>query len=104
MASEHDSVPANYPDTPISDALTHFAHAEASFMMMESLMLLLLDRKVLTLQDLTDALETVIETKQGFVLEDRHPRIAEIAAGALRRMANSLAANRHASDASAEGP
>jgi hypothetical protein len=104
MAGEHDSVPAGYPGTPISDALTHFAYAEASFMMMESLMLVLLDRKVLTLEDLTSAIETVIETKQGFVLEDRHPRIAEIAAGALRQVANSLAANRHASDAPAEGP
>jgi hypothetical protein len=76
--------------SPESDL--HLAYAEASIMLLESLMLVLAQRQILSIEDLTDAVENAVETKKAFIAADLHPRIATIAAGVLRGIGNSLAA------------
>jgi hypothetical protein len=81
-----------------SDVATHLAYAEAAVMLVECLMLVLMEKKVLPLESLTQAVEAAIEAKQGLVKEGAHPQIAVIAAGVLSRIANSLAALEHGSN------
>lgn len=86
-----------------SDLTMHLAYAEAAVMLVECLMLMLVEKKVLPLESLTQAVEAAIEAKQGLVKDGAHPQIAGIAAGVLSKIANSLAAteqgrNGHAAD------
>jgi hypothetical protein len=74
------------------EKILHLAYAEASVVLLESLMLVLLERGVLSKDELVDALETSIETKRGFIDDGIHAEIAKLAAGTLTRIANSLAA------------
>src|ERR1700754_4741085 len=87
-------------DVPIAsaDVTLHLAYAEASVMLVECLMLVLMEKKVLPLESLTQAVEAAIEAKQGLVKESANPQIAVIAAGVLSRIANSLAAMEHGSN------
>jgi hypothetical protein len=85
------------PDSPLparseSETTLHLAYAQAAVMLIENLMALLAERKVLSLEELVETVETAIETKRNFVREREHPEIAAIAAGVLTSIANSLAA------------
>jgi len=80
---------------PSSDVATHLAYAEASVMLVECLMLVLMEKKVLPLESVTQAVEAAIEAKRGLVKEGTHPQIAVIAQGVLSKIANSLAAMEH---------
>ena len=75
-----------------AEKILHLAYAEASVVLIESLMLVLLERGVLSKDELFEALETSIETKKGFVDDGVHAEIAKFAAGTLTRIANSLSA------------
>jgi len=75
-----------------ADVQLHLAYAEASVLLIEALMLALIDRNVLSIDDLTAAVDTAVETKKGFIAAGEHPEISAIAAGVLRRIGNSLAA------------
>jgi hypothetical protein len=77
------------------DMEVHLAYAEASVMLIECLMIALLEKKVLPLEDLVDAVETALEAKQRLVRDGSHPQIATIAAGVLSKIANSVAASRY---------
>jgi len=87
-------------DSPLgsADVTLHLAYAEASVMLVECLMLVLMEKKVLPLEMLTQAVEAAIEAKQGLVKDGVHPQIAAIAGGVLSKIANSLAANEHRRD------
>jgi hypothetical protein len=80
---------------PSSDVAVHLAYAEAAVMLVECVMLVLMEKKVLPLDSLQQAVEAAIEAKQGLVKDGAHPQIAVIAAGVLSRIANSLAAMEH---------
>jgi hypothetical protein len=80
---------------PSADVAMHLAYAEASVMLVECLMLVLMEKKVLPLESLTQAVEAAIEAKQGLVKNGAHPQIAIIAQGVLSKIANSLAAMEH---------
>jgi hypothetical protein len=84
---------ATAPTAPV-DLDTHLAYAEASVMLVECLMLVLMEKKVVPIEDLVDAVETAIEAKQELIRDRSHPEIASIAAGVLSKIANSLAAGR----------
>jgi hypothetical protein len=73
----------------------HLAYAEASIMLLECLMLVLTERKLLPMDALVEAVETAIETKRTQVKDGMHPQIATIAAGVLSKIANSVAASGH---------
>jgi hypothetical protein len=81
-----------YESSQTSDLDMHLAYAEASVMLIECLMLVLMEKKVLPLESLVEAVETAIEAKRGLVKDGAHPQIANIAAGVLSKIANSLAA------------
>jgi hypothetical protein len=70
----------------------HLAYAEASIVMLECLMLKLIERGVLSADEIVEALETAIDTKRILAAEGVHPQIGKVAAGALIRVANSVAA------------
>jgi hypothetical protein len=73
----------------------HLAYAEASIMLLECLMLVLIERKLIPMDALVEAVETAIETKKKQVKDGMHPKIATVAAGVLSKIANSVAAASH---------
>lgn len=75
-----------------SDTTLHLAFAEASMLLMESLLLVLLERKVLSRADLMTVVSEAVDTKRNFIESGAHPHIATIACGVLKRLENSLAA------------
>ena len=72
----------------------HLAYAEASIMMIETLLLALISRQVVSTDEIIAAIEDVIETKRHLVEDDDHSKISTQAIGVLSQLANSLAASR----------
>jgi hypothetical protein len=70
----------------------HLAYAEASIVLLETLMQLLIDRKLVAMDDVIQSLETAIETKRVLAHEGDHAEISNVAAGVLSSIANSIAA------------
>ncbi len=57
---------APMPDKSRTDAATeHLAYAEASLMLVEGLMQVLLEKNLLTIQDLQAVIDSAVETKEG---------------------------------------
>ena len=79
-----------------ADTTLHLAFAEASILLMESLLLVLLEKGVLSKKDLLGTVEVALETKRKFIESGIHPEIAKVALGVLQRLENSLAAARAA--------
>lgn len=75
-----------------SELVRHLAYAEASVMLIECLMHVLIEQRVLTQEGMVEAIETALATKKQMVAEQQHPEIAAVAAGILSLLANSLAA------------
>ena len=75
------------------DELMHLAYAEAAVMLIECLMVKLVDRGVLSMDELIETVETTLDTKRSMVHDKVHPEIAHVAAGVLTRLANSLRAS-----------
>jgi hypothetical protein len=70
----------------------HLAYAEASVMLIESLMRLLIEREVLPVEQVVETIETTIETKRLLAAEGNHAELSAMAAGLLSTIANSIAA------------
>ena len=85
--SESGHVPVSASDTTL-----HLAFAEASILLMESVLLVLLERRVLSKSDLSRAVSEALDSKRSFIESDIHPQIAKVASGVLKRLENSLAA------------
>ncbi|MDB6105155.1 MAG: hypothetical protein JWO52_5154, partial [Gammaproteobacteria bacterium] len=77
-----------------SDIAKHLAYGEAALMLIEGLMLILVEQRVLTTQELVEAVENAIATKHQMVADREHPEIASVAVGILSTVANSLAAGK----------
>jgi hypothetical protein len=77
-----------------SEETKHLAYGEAALMLVECLMLVLIEHRIMTTHELVDAIENALATKRQMVAEQEHPEIASIAAGVLSTLANSLAAAR----------
>jgi hypothetical protein len=75
-----------------SEDTLHLAYAEASMMLIESLTRLLIERHLLSLEDVIETFETAIETKRQMTAEGKHPEVSRLAAGVMAMVANSLAA------------
>jgi hypothetical protein len=78
--------------TPASEITKHLAYAEASIMLLEGLLQLLIARRLLTTEEIVDTVESIIATKQQMIVDGEHPDIAQVAAGVLSTLANSVAA------------
>jgi hypothetical protein len=76
--------------------LKHLAYAEASTMLLESLMLRLVEMDLCTSAQMVSIVEDAIATKGQMISDGEHPDISAAAVGILRSMANSLAASRAA--------
>jgi hypothetical protein len=68
------------------------AEGQAALMVVEILLLILLEAKVLEKERLVDAIETVIATKRSMVSDGSAPEISTAAIGLLSSIANSLTA------------
>jgi hypothetical protein len=75
-----------------SEETKHLAYGEAALMLIECLMLTLVEQRVLTMEELVDAVELAGATKRKMVEDGEHPQISAVAAGLLSTLANSLAA------------
>jgi hypothetical protein len=77
-----------------SELAERLASGEAALMLIECLMLSLVEQRVLTTQEVVEAVENAIATKHQTVADREQPEIASVAAGILSTLANSLAAGR----------
>jgi hypothetical protein len=75
-----------------SEEMKRLAHGDAALMLIECLMVTLIEQRILTTQEIVDAVEAAIATKRQMVADQDHPEIALVAAGLLSTLANSLAA------------
>lgn len=73
-------------------AIGQAAAGQAALMLVESLMLALVERKVIPSSELIEAVETVIDTKRRLAEAGQEPETASRAAAMLTTIANSLAA------------
>jgi hypothetical protein len=80
-------------DTGPSTLTVHLAYAEASTMIIEALLQLLIERKVVPMDAVIETLETTIQAKRTLAEEGVHAEISAVAAGILSRIANSVAAS-----------
>jgi hypothetical protein len=84
---EHDAAPA-----PASSEMDrHLAYGEAAFMLLDALLILVVERKMMKVDDLIVALEMAVSTKRQMAEEGEHPGISAAAAGLITGLANSLA-------------
>lgn len=88
--SENKQIAMTELDRP--DLELHLAYAEASVMLVECLMLVLMEKKIVPLESLLESMEAAIEAKRGLIRDGSHPQIATIATGVLNKIANSVAA------------
>lgn len=89
--------------TKPSAVTLHLAYAEASIMLIEGIVQLLIDRRVVRLEEVVETIETTIQTKRLLAEEGAHPEISRIAAGVLTTLANSVAAgSSHVAEGSSE--
>ena len=77
-----------------SETAMRLAEGEAALMLVESLMLALVERRLLSPDQVIEAIETVIETKRAMAEDGSHPEISSAAAGLAGTIANSVAALR----------
>lgn len=70
----------------------HLAYAEACIVLMESLMLVLVEKQLVTKSELLDAVESAMDTKKAMANAHWHQNIAPVAAGVLAQISNSLRA------------
>jgi hypothetical protein len=68
------------------------AEGQAALMVAESLLLVLLEAKVIDQQRLVDAIETVIAAKRSMMLDGNAPEVSAATIGVLSSLANSLTA------------
>jgi len=57
-------------------------------------MLVLVEQRAFTTEEMIDAVETAVATKWQMIAEQEHPEIASVAAGMLSTIASSLAASK----------
>ena len=82
--------------SPPSDAMADVrgkAEGQAAIMLIESVLLVLLDRSILSKADVLETIEIVIETKQNIAKDGQSVEVENMAAGLLKTLANSLMAS-----------
>jgi len=102
--NDTDTDPDATPGGPVlPETVRHLANGEAALMLLESLFFVLIERRLLTVEDLVAAVEAAIATKRQMVEEHVHPQVAAVAAGVLSTMANSFAASDPVSNRERDG-
>ncbi|MBV8889657.1 MAG: hypothetical protein JO305_08335 [Alphaproteobacteria bacterium] len=72
--------------------LTLLAEGQAALLAAESLMLALVECRIIAKERLIEAIELVVATKQNMAVEGPNPEVARAALGILAALANSIAA------------
>jgi hypothetical protein len=75
-----------------SDVAMHLAYAEACVVLVECLMHVMVEKKLLPKDELIAAVESAMATKQAMANANWHRDLAPVAAGVLAQIANSLRA------------
>jgi hypothetical protein len=91
-AASMSNLPPPPPETSAATVLKHLAYGEAAVLLVECLMHLLIDQRILTAQQMISAVENALAAKRQMIEEGEHAEIAAIAAGTLSVIANSLSA------------
>jgi len=78
--------------TPPDDTTQLLAQGQAALMIAESLLLVLLEAKLVDKERLVDAIETVIATKRSMLIDGTAPDVSTAAIGLLSSIANTLCA------------
>jgi hypothetical protein len=92
-----DPAAAITPPDPV-ELRRHLAYAEASVLLIECLMQLLVQNSLLSRAALVDGIEAAMDTKRELIAANAHPQISTVAHGILAQIANSLAASREIHD------
>jgi len=69
------------------------AEGQAALFLLEALLFRLIDRKLLTREDVVDLIENALSAKRRLVDEESDPEVARIAAGLLSALTTSFAAD-----------
>ncbi len=80
------------PNRLLPEVVRHLAQGEAALMLIECLMLILIERRVFTSDEMIEVVETGIDAKRVAGTERANPQIACVVAGMLSTLTNSLAA------------
>lgn len=84
---------ANTPDNNIPLALPTRAQAQASWMLIDSLLMVLVERRLVPAEQLVEAIEIVIATKHGYLdAGSEDAATVQAAIGMLTEVSNSLRA------------
>jgi hypothetical protein len=75
-----------------SELVQHLASGEAALMLLECVLLRMLERGLLSSDELIGAVEAAIATKRQMVADREHTQVATVAVGTLSVLANSIAA------------
>ena len=70
----------------------HLAEGEAALVLVESLILTLIEKRVIAPDDMLQAVEDVIQVKRQMAEDGITPELSRLAAGILSQVANSVAA------------
>jgi hypothetical protein len=70
----------------------HLAYAEAAVMLLECLMHVMVEKKLIAKDELVSAVESAINARKAMADANCHKDIAPVAAGVLAQIANSLEA------------
>jgi hypothetical protein len=89
--STSDSIPGE-DSAPPSDFSMHLAYAEACVVLVECLMHVMVERKLVPKDELVAAVENAVNTKKAMADSHWHRDIAPVAIGVLTQLANSLRA------------
>ena len=95
MVTKQQTKPATIvtPGQRSGDETRRKAEGQAAMMLIESVLLALIDRAVLTKADVLESIEIVIETKRNIAAEGRSVDVERAAEGLLVNLANSLMAS-----------
>jgi hypothetical protein len=75
---------------PLDVKTRHLAEGEAALVLMESLLLMLVEKGVLDRDEVVQSVESLVEMKRQMAAEEGGPPLSRIAAGILIGVANSL--------------
>jgi hypothetical protein len=78
--------------SPPSEVALHLAYAEACVVLVECLMYVMVEKNLMSKEELVAAVENAINAKKAMADANWHRDIAPVAAGVLAQIANSLRA------------
>jgi len=90
MSEANSKRPAG--QTSPSEVSMHLAYAEASVVLLECLLHVLVEKKLVSKTELLDAVDNAMETKKEMADAHWHENIAPVAGAVLAQIANSLRA------------